>query len=141
MTDRSVRAVLIDAVRAGDVAAGDALESLDGAVDVGRVVVATEADPHQARGSALVAVAGATRPRAGGSGVEAEQVEEVRVGAEAAAAYTHSVLVAEDRGDERVIETVHEERDHADPRADREWPTRSVESYPRDGGKARRRVP
>ena len=43
-----------------------------------------------------------------------EEVGDVRVGAEAAAAHADAVLVAEDRGDEPVVDPGDRERDDAD---------------------------
>ena len=72
-------------------------------------------------------------PTPGGrAGVEAEQVGNVRVGAEAAAAHRDAVLVAEDRGDEAVVDAVDRERD--DP--DRRRPRRAGRGHERRGSSA-----
>ena len=80
------------------------------------VDVATEADAHHARRVAVSPSADPLGPAADLGVVEPEQVGEVGVGAEAPAAHADAVLVAEDGGDEAVVDAVDGERDDADLR-------------------------
>ena len=77
---------------------------------------------------AEVAAAGGGDPAPDGVPVEAEQVVDVGLGAEAPAADAHTVLVAEHRGDQPVITAVDGEGDHAEIRTGR-----TEEGHPRHG--------
>ena len=96
-----------------------------------RVVVATEADADQAGHPALVAVRGRSTHARWAALIQAKQVGDVRVGAEAAAAHADAVLVAEDGGDQTMVEAVDGERDDAD-RVDRRRDRRAVQAQAGD---------
>ena len=105
MFDRVVVALRVAAVRAGDIARRDVAQGVEQAIDVARVVVEPEADADHARcaracprprpGRPIAAVAAASSPsRWATYGWAQKQPLRTR----------DAVLVAEDRGDEPVVE-------------------------------------
>src|SRR5829696_4215964 len=104
-------AVAVHAIGRGDVAGGDRLEGVDEAIDLRSNVVQAQTDAHQAGRVAFVAMTDLLEPGPGGGGVQAKEVGDVGVRAEATVAHADPVFVPEDRGDESVLEAVDGERD------------------------------
>lgn len=126
---RAILAVAVRPVCPGNLTLDDGPHGDAESVDLGDLVVEAEADANHARGAALVAVAYAGQPLRRSDVVEPEQVGDVGMGTEAAAAHSDAVLVAEDRRDKAVVEAVDGEREYPDRRSGRR---RSVDLHTGD---------
>src|SRR6185436_3870594 len=114
VVDRVERTVAFGAISGRDVAGRQLKQRGDGDIDVALVVVATQADPHHARYTSLVAEAGAIQPRRLLHAVHTQQMGDVGMRTEASTANADAVLVPEDGGDQTVIDPGDREREDPD---------------------------
>ena len=87
-----------------------------GTVDIVSVVVATETDPHESGRRPEILAASSVYPAVDVVAAEAEEVVDVRLGAETPTAHADAVFVTEHGGDQPRIPAIHGERDHAELR-------------------------